>query len=111
MSSDRPHGAGWKWALDAGLALLTVGVALVRPGPGRGGKEPAPSPASTPPTDRFDQKWLEAFYKECGREVTLAYTTLNQMKNWAMIVVAAAISGLSFGTASDTYPNVPMFVG
>jgi hypothetical protein len=66
---------------------------------------------SPAPAERFDQKWLEAFYKECGREVTLAYTTLNQMKNWAMIVVAAAISGLSFGTAADKYPNVPMFVG
>lgn len=40
------------------------------------------------------EKWLEHFYKECGREVTLAYTTLNQMKNWAMVIVAAMISAL-----------------
>jgi hypothetical protein len=67
--------------------------------------------AAIPRDTRFEQKWLEAFYKECGREVTLAYTTLNQMKNWAMIVVAAAISGLSFGATADNYPNIPMFVG
>ena len=109
MSSERPRPSGWRVAIDAGFALLALTVALVRPE--IASKEPAPSTASTPPTDRFDAKWLEAFYKECGREVTLAYTTLNQMKNWAMIVVAAAISGLSFGTAADKYPNVPMFVG
>jgi hypothetical protein len=62
-------------------------------------------------TASLDDKWLEAFYKECGRETTLAYTTLNQMKNWAMVVVAAAISGLSFGTSSDKYPNPVMFTG
>jgi hypothetical protein len=58
-----------------------------------------------PPADEFNEEWLENFYKECGREVTLAYTTLNQMKNWAMIVAAAAISGLGFGTGSQAYPN------
>lgn len=40
------------------------------------------------------EKWLEHFYKECGREVTLAYTTLNQMKNWAVLVVAAVVSAV-----------------
>jgi hypothetical protein len=59
----------------------------------------------------FNEDWLQSFYKECGREATLAYTTLNQMKNWAMIVAAAAISGLSFSTSATTYPNVPMFLG
>lgn len=54
---------------------------------------------------------LKDFYKECGREVTLAYTTLNQMKNWAMVVAAAAISGLSFSTSAQQYPNPVMFVG
>src|SRR6266436_4969605 len=43
--------------------------------------------------DGFDQ-WLEHFYKECGREVTLAYTTLNQMKNWAVLIVAAVVSAV-----------------
>src|SRR5713101_1817071 len=59
----------------------------------------------------FDEDWLENFYKECGREVTLAYTTLNQMKNWAIVTAAAAISGLAFGTAAGKFPNVPMFTG
>ena len=60
-----------------------------------------------------DEKWLDAFYRECGREITLAYTTLNQMKNWAMVVAAAAISGLSFSSSAqqNQYPNIPMFVG
>ncbi len=58
-----------------------------------------------------DPKWLEAFYRECGREVTLAYTTLNQMKNWAMLVTAAAISGLAFGTSAAQYPNRTMLIG
>ena len=84
-------------------ARQTVAMEQPQPIPPRRHASPAP--------ERFDQKWLEAFYRECGREVTLAYTTLNQMKNWAMIVVAAAISGLSFGTTAGTYPNVSMFVG
>jgi hypothetical protein len=63
------------------------------------------------PRGQFDEGWLENFYKECGREVTLAYTTLNQAKNWAMAITGAAISGLAFGKAETTYPNVPMFVG
>jgi hypothetical protein len=41
----------------------------------------------------FDS-WIEHFYKECGREVTLAYTTLNQMKNWAVLIVAAVVSAV-----------------
>jgi uncharacterized membrane protein len=44
-------------------------------------------------TVNFD-KWIEHFYKECGREVTLAYTTLNQMKNWAIAIVAAFVSAI-----------------
>jgi hypothetical protein len=43
--------------------------------------------------DNFE-KWIENFYKECGRETTLAYTTLNQMKNWAMVIAAAFISAI-----------------
>lgn len=41
-----------------------------------------------------DDPWLHDFYKECGREVTLAYTTLNQMKNWAIVVQAAIIAAV-----------------
>src|SRR5206468_11093442 len=40
------------------------------------------------------ETWLEHFYNECGREVTLAYTTLNQMKNWAVLIVAAVVSAV-----------------
>lgn len=71
-------------------------------------KAQQPNPGPPPP---LDSDWVETFYKECGREVTLAYTTLNQMKNWAMTVAAAALSGLAFGTSSSTYPNKYMFVG
>lgn len=66
---------------------------------------------NTGPPRAIDNAWVDTFYKECGREVTLAYTTLNQMKNWAMTVAAAALSGLAFGASSSTYPNKYMFVG
>jgi len=59
----------------------------------------------------FDETWLHDFYKECGREATLAYTTLNQMKNWAMVIAAAALSGLPFGSKSSEYPTPIMFAG
>jgi hypothetical protein len=65
---------------------------------------------SEAPSD-LEEKWLEAFYKECGREVTLAYTTLNQMKNFAMIAVAAAISGIAFSKDAQRFPDERMFVG
>lgn len=38
------------------------------------------------------EKWIEHFYKECGREATLANTMRIQMTNWAMVIVAAFIS-------------------
>jgi hypothetical protein len=59
----------------------------------------------------FDDGWLHDFYRECGREVTLAYTTLNQMKNWAMTVVAAVISGLAFGAKAGEYPTPSVYAG
>jgi hypothetical protein len=43
---------------------------------------------------KLKNDWLAKFYSECGREVTLAYTTLNQMKNWAVAVVAAFTSAV-----------------
>jgi hypothetical protein len=73
--------------------------------PPAGGEPPQPS---EPP---WNIDWVDTFYRECGREVTLAYTTLNQMKNWAMTIAAAALSGLAFGTSSASYPNKYMFVG
>jgi hypothetical protein len=69
---------------------------------------PAPNLGAITP---LNDKWLEAFYKECGREITLAYTTLNQMKNFAMIAVAAAISGIAFSKDADRFPDERMFVG
>lgn len=72
-------------------------------------EEPAPPPLN--PAEALDDTWLHDFYKECGREATLAYTTLNQMKNWAMVIAAAAISGLSFGSNSSQYPTPIMFAG
>jgi hypothetical protein len=64
-----------------------------------------------PPSTAIDSEWLSHFYKECGREVTLAYSTLNQMKNWAMIIAGAVISGVSFAQGSLNYPNESMFIG
>ena len=69
------------------------------------------TPAGKIERTAIDPKWLEHFYGECGREVTLAYTTLNQMKNWAMIIAGAVLSGLSFGAASGKYPTETMFIG
>jgi hypothetical protein len=61
-----------------------------------------------------ENDWLKEFYKECGREVTLAYTTLNQMKNWAIAVsaaIAAAVAAIvkAPSTADDAASVV--FVG
>jgi hypothetical protein len=57
---------------------------------------PAQSGPSNPGAPPFlDETWLQNFYKECGRELSLAYGTLNQDTNWAMIIVAALISGLA----------------
>jgi hypothetical protein len=66
----------------------------------------APNPTTdTPISSHLDPSspWLDNFYRECGREVTLAYTTLNQMKNWAMAIIAASISaGVAFARPSAT---------
>jgi hypothetical protein len=83
------------------------------------------SPQSIPPgTQRWiiegppppNSKWIEAFYKECGREVTLAYTTLNQMKNWAILVCGALLSSLAFSVRTGNseakdFPNQMTFFG
>jgi hypothetical protein len=55
----------------------------------------APAPGGTSTSGNFNQEsdnWLHDFYKECGREITLAYTTLNQMKNWAMLVLVPLLA-------------------
>jgi hypothetical protein len=81
-------------------------------------KTPSPEPKQKKSiaieSPEFDQ-WIEHFYKECGREVTLAYTTLNQMKNWAVLIVAAVVSAvlaLQKLVATDAAPNdLPIFIG
>lgn len=80
-------------------------------------QEILPGPDLTIPSRpaEFD-KWIEHFYKECGREVTLAYTTLNQMKNWAIVIAGALLSGFAFGTSAITgsiqqFPNRLTFAG
>lgn len=40
----------------------------------------------------MDRKWLEQFYKECGREVTLAYNVVNQANNWGITIAAAVVT-------------------
>lgn len=70
-----------------------------------------PSGGGSPTSTAISLKWLENFYRECGREITLAYTTLNQMKNWAIVIAGAILSGLSFSAAAGDYPNRTMFVG
>ena len=54
--------------------------------------QPSPIEPAQAPRAALDTAWIDTFYKECGREVTLAYTTLNQMKNWAMTIAAAALA-------------------
>jgi hypothetical protein len=63
--------------------------------------------------ETIDRKFLDTFYRECGREVTLAYTVLNQTNTWAITFFAAVIGsslvGLvkkdSPGSYSFDYPN------
>src|SRR5687767_6165523 len=67
-----------------------------------------------PSSASFSDDWLRDFYKECGREVTLAYTTLNQMKNWAIVVQASIIAAaVSFGRSQATGESglFPILVG
>ncbi|MGD0877784.1 MAG: hypothetical protein ABSA01_06520 [Anaerolineales bacterium] len=45
------------------------------------------------PSNISFENWIvDTFYEECGREITLAYTTLNQMQNWAVGMIAASIA-------------------
>lgn len=75
------------------------------------GPESAQSAASSA---QISDDWLRDFYKECGREVTLAYTTLNQMKNWAIVVQASIIAAVvSFGRSQPNPRDalVPIVAG
>jgi hypothetical protein len=62
--------------------------------------------------ETIDRKFLDTFYRECGREVTLAYTVLNQTNTWAITFFAAVIGSSLIGlvkrsgdTYSFDYPN------
>jgi hypothetical protein len=43
----------------------------------------------------MERKWLEKFYTECGREVSLAYNVLNHSNNWG-VTLATAVLATSF---------------
>lgn len=92
--------------------LLELLVALLRGPAATSGSSPAPADAAV---TSLDNDWLRDFYKECGREATLAYTTLNQMKNWAITVQGAIIAAVAAfartsGTSSETVA-FPVAVG
>ncbi len=40
----------------------------------------------------MERKWLEIFYKECGREVSLAYNVLNHSNSWGVTLATAALA-------------------
>lgn len=62
--------------------------------------EGPPNDSGLDAAPEFDNEWLGHFYHECGREVTLAYTTLNQMKNWSIVILGAIVAAVvSFGDA------------
>lgn len=46
---------------------------------------------ASPNYEKIDRKFLDTFYRECGREVTLAYTVLNQTNTWAVTFFAIAM--------------------
>jgi hypothetical protein len=61
------------------------------------------------PVETLDADWLRDFYKECGRELTLAYTTLNQVKNWTLFVQGSIIASVaSFSRPLTASPGEPM---
>jgi hypothetical protein len=59
----------------------------------------------------LDEAWLQSLYRECGRELSLAYTTLNQLTNWAIVVVGALFSTVALGSTSSTFPRSSMVAG
>lgn len=66
-----------------------------------------PSSARSDTLRHLNKDWLRDFYRECGREVTLAYTTLNQMKNWAIVVDGAIIAAVgAIARYGDSVPQV-----
>jgi hypothetical protein len=69
---------------------------------------------ASPNYETIDRRFLDTFYRECGREVTLAYTVLNQTNTWAVtffaIVMGPSLIGLvrrpvDAVTFAFDYPN------
>jgi hypothetical protein len=40
----------------------------------------------------MEREWLEKFYTECGREVSLAYNVLNHSNSWGVTLVTAVLA-------------------
>lgn len=40
----------------------------------------------------MNREWIEKFYSECGREVSLAYNVLNYTNNWGVTLATAVIA-------------------
>jgi len=55
--------------------------------------------------ETIDRKFLDTFYRECGREVTLAYTVLNQTNTWAITFFAAVIGSSLVGLVKKVSPR------
>jgi hypothetical protein len=107
---------------ESGTAAVPVGKTDATPGQTGVKATGVPIPEATamhvaqaiPTTDSEFDKWLEKFYAEAGREVTLAYTTLNQMKNWAVLIVGAVLSAVTAVQKLNPTGEVnelPIFVG
>jgi hypothetical protein len=65
--------------------------------------------------ETVDRKFVDTFYRECGREVTLAYTVLNQTNTWAVTFFAAVMGPSLVGVVKKDalsglftfdYPNI-----
>lgn len=69
------------------------------------------APKAVAAAAKLDEQWLHDLYRECGREVTLAYTTQNQLTNWAILVVGALFPALAFGAAGAGRPTAFTVIG
>lgn len=45
----------------------------------------------------MNRRWVEQFYTECGRELTLAFNTLAQTNNWGMVLITGVLAAFSIG--------------
>ncbi|HET9840355.1 MAG TPA: hypothetical protein VFR84_19155 [Candidatus Angelobacter sp.] len=70
-----------------------------------------PASSTSAAAGKFDEQWLHDLYRECGREITLAYTTQNQLTNWAILVVGALFPALAFGAAGAGRPTAFTVIG